>query len=93
MSASRRLKAVHVSDSLLVDMMTVGHVSHNDRFVEVIDGLPPGSTLVGASFDPWRHFVRLVFANPAFDEVAEGSDVPNFDCVMRCNMLPRDIPT
>ena len=70
---SRRYKLVRISGDALISILTTG------LFMEIIDGLPQGSKLVGISNPDSRPDVVDVFVeHPSFEPCPLGSIPPTF---------------
>lgn len=81
-----------LSAEIMHDVCKVGGLSHNDRFVEIIEGIPSDSLLVGIDADNAKRRFVLFVEHPSFDVVTDSENVPHLSVVVRNNMLPRDVP-
>lgn len=88
----RRVVRVELSAEVIHDVCKVGVLSHNDRFVEIIEGVPSDSKLVGIDCDYAALRFEMFVEHPSFDVVTDSDNVPHISVIVRNNMLPRDVP-
>jgi hypothetical protein len=75
-----RLKTVTFSPVLFTQWVTQGNVV---PAVQCLSGVPEGSQFVRGFYDGYRNVFGAVYEHPAFDDVPDGQEIPEFTAVLQ----------
>lgn len=84
MIEGRRVARVDVNPEVLLGMCTSGRLGNGNDIV--VDGIPPGATIVYSGYDLHRGVFYMIVEHESFD-VVEGDLPPTLDVTMHVNYL------